>query len=243
MPCHPHLGAEPHICICYNECMNLSAPFAGLRAALFDLDGTLVTTHIDFPAMTAAMTAMAAAADVPQEVFEGRDILNLVEAAASHLSTHGKDGAAFKQTAWNELSRREWEGCAHPILVPGADTLLAALHERGTKIAVVTRNCRAVSEWLFTQFPLPYDVLLAREDTRCPKPAPEHLWEALAVIDAQPADSFMCGDHWMDVQAGKAAQCAATLGVLGTHTEDWFAPCPPTRSVTDLSAALPLFGL
>ena len=37
----------------------------------------------------------------------------------------------------------------------------------------------------------------------------------------------MVGDHWMDIQAGRRAGVAFTLGVLGRHAPDWFAPCPP----------------
>jgi phosphoglycolate phosphatase len=192
------------------------AVFAPLRAALFDLDGTLVETHIDFLAMTRAMRELALSAGVPEEVFRGKDILGMSD-------------------------EMEVVGCAHPTLLPGTHALLTALRAQGRKIGIVTRNCRRVSTQLVSRFALPHDVLLSRDDVKLAKPHPEHLWEALRVLETAPRDAVMVGDHWMDVQAAHAAGCAATLGVLGAHGAAWFVPCPPTALVTDLQAALPLF--
>ena len=59
----------------------MAAVFPLLRAVLFDLDGTLIETHIDFSAMTRDMERLARAAGVPDEVTAGKDILSLVDAA------------------------------------------------------------------------------------------------------------------------------------------------------------------
>ena len=219
-----------------------AALFAPLRAALFDLDGTLVETHIDFPAMTRMVQDMALSSRVPESVIGGKDILGMADAAADFLSSHGDDGQGFRKTAHARLEKMEIVGCARPTLLPGTRELLAELRAQGRKIGIVTRNCRRVAAGLVTRYELPYDTLLSRDDVRLAKPHPEHLWDALRALGTDPAQSVMVGDHWMDVQAGQAAGCAATLGVLGTHDSEWFAPCPPTRTVADLRAALPLFA-
>ena len=220
----------------------MSAPFIALRAVLFDLDGTLVETHIDFPAMTRAMQEMARAHDVPESVTEGKDILSLVEAAAKDTEKRGGDGAALRRTAFARLEAMEVTGCAHPILLPGTQELLTALVSRGVKVGIVTRNCRAVAVGLLARFALPHHLLLTRDDVSRTKPNPEHLWDALRHL-GEPADhAAMVGDHWMDIQAGVRAGCAATLGVLGPHGTDWFAPCPPVVLVRNLAEAAPLFG-
>lgn len=218
------------------------APLAALRAVLFDLDGTLVETHIDFAAMTEAMLARAADAGVPASAVEGKDILGLVDAAAADIDKRGGDAQAFRQAAHDDLEEREVQGCAHPVLLPGTDTLLRFLHGRGVKIGIVTRNCRRVSADLVARYALPHDVLLTRDDVRLAKPHPEHLWDALRVLGVAAGEAAMAGDHWMDVQAGQAACCASTVGVLGRNGADWFAPCPPVFLVRDLGEALPLFG-
>jgi len=217
-------------------------PLASLRAVLFDLDGTLIETHIDFPAMTKAMLARAAEAKVPASVVEGRDILGLVDAAAADVTERGSDGVSFRRAAYEDLEQQEVQGCAHPNLLPGTDTFLNHLRGMGIKIGIVTRNCRRVSEDLVARYTLPHDVLLSRDDVQRAKPNPEHLWEALRALGVPAGEAAMVGDHWMDIQAGQAAQCAATLGVLGRNSPDWFAPCPPGYLVRDLGEAQALFG-
>ena len=217
--------------------------FPALRAVLFDLDGTLIETHIDFPAMTQAMEKLAQAAGVPEEVTQGKDILSLVDSAAEDLAARGGDGPALRRSAFAQLEEREVEGCVRPVLPAGTRDFLTGLLDQGVKVGIVTRNCRRVSVGLLARFALPHHLLLTRDDIARTKPNPEHLWEALRLLGEPPHASAMVGDHWMDIQAGVRAGCAATLGVLGRNEAGWFAPCPPTATVRDLAEAAPLFGL
>ncbi len=216
--------------------------FARLRAVLFDLDGTLIETHIDFPAMTEAMQRLARANSVPESVTDGKDILGLVDAAAEDVQGRGGDGAALRRTAFAELEAMEVVGCSHPVLLPGTRELLLELVGRGVKVGIVTRNCRTVSVGLLARFALPHHLLLSRDDVEKTKPHPEHLWDALRLLGEPANQAAMVGDHWMDIQAGVRAGCAATLGVLGRNDADWFAPCPPTALARDLREVMPWFG-
>ena len=217
--------------------------FPPLRTVLFDLDGTLVETHIDFPAMTRAMETLARENTVPNAVTDGKDILGLVEAASGDLSSRGKDGAALRRTAFAQLEAMEVAGCFSPILLPGTREMMTTLMARGVKIGVVTRNCRAVSVGLLARYTLPYHLLLTRDDVSLTKPNPAHLWDALRLLGEKAENAAMVGDHFMDIEAGVKAGCAVTLGVLGRNSPDWFAPCPPSALVKDLAEAWPLFGL
>ncbi len=219
----------------------MPAPFAAFRAVLFDLDGTLIETHIDFPAMTAAMQCLTRADGVPESVTDDKDILGLVDAAAEDVSRRGGDGAALRRRAFAELEAMEVAGCSRPVLLPGTRELLLELTQRGVKVGVVTRNCRTVSVGLLARFALPHHLLLTRDDVPKTKPNPEHLWDALRLLGEPPNQAAMVGDHWMDIEAGMRAGCAATLGVLGRNSADWFALCPPAALARDLREASPLF--
>ncbi len=202
---------------------------------MFDLDGTLIETHINFPAMTQAMRRMTEEAGVAPHLVEERDILSIVEAAQNELNRRGQDGEAFRQSAFAVLEEIEVEGCSRPALLHGTVECLMELRQRGVAVGIVTRNCRRVATGLLTQFDIPHAALLTRDDVRRAKPHPEHLHQALTLLAAVPEQAMMVGDHWMDVQAGKAAGCAVTIGVLGKRSADWFAPCPPDYLVRDLS--------
>ena len=223
--------------------MPMPDPFPPLRAVLFDLDGTLVETHIDFPAMTRAMERLARTHDVPQSVTDGKDILGLVEAAAEDLDGRNENGADFRRTAFDQLEAMEVVGCSQPNLLPGTRELMTILMAQGLKVGVVTRNCRRVSVGLLARFALPHHLLLTRDDVQLTKPNPAHLWDALHLLDEKPESAAMVGDHFMDIEAGVKAGCAVTLGVLGHNSPNWFAPCPPSALARDLAEALPLFGL
>jgi phosphoglycolate phosphatase len=216
-------------------------PFTALQAVLFDLDGTLVETHIDFPAMTQAMQELTLSAGVPASVIAGKDILGMVDAAVEDVRKRGGDADGLRRAAYAQLEEMEVVGCAHPTLLPGTRELLDELRAQGRKVGIVTRNCRLVSVGLVERYGLLHDVLLTRDDVVRAKPNPEHLWDALRMLEINADAAVMVGDHWMDVQAGQAAGCAVTIGVRGRHGDDWFAPCPPTRLMTDLRDALPLF--
>lgn len=216
--------------------------FPPLRAVLFDLDGTLIETHIDFPAMTRAMETLAQENAVSNAVTEGKDILGLVEAAAEELNRRGGDGAALRRTAFRQLEAMEVAGCSEPNLLPGTREMMTALMARGIKIGIVTRNCRRVSVGLLARYALPHHLLLTRDDVALTKPNPAHLWEALELLGEKPKNAAMVGDHFMDIEAGVKAGCAVTLGVLGRNSPDWFAPCPPSVLAKDLAEAWPLFG-
>jgi phosphoglycolate phosphatase len=208
-----------------------------IKVVLFDLDGTLIETHIDFAAMRRAMVKMAVDAGVREEVFDGRDILGIVEAAQEVITNKGGDGETYRQRAFALLEEMEVVGCAHPNLLPGTVEWLSELHGGAVRIGVVTRNSRGVSQGLLERFHVPHDLLLSRDDVRRTKPDPSHLLEAIEKLGASPTESIMVGDHWMDIQAGKAAGVALTIGVIGNRAPDWFNPCPPDYIVHDLAGA------
>ncbi len=223
----------------------VSHPSLPLRAVLFDLDGTLIQTHIDFGLMRRDMAALTARYGVPPARLEGLDILSAVEAAREFLIASGDPGAAseLRQQAFARLQEIEEAHCAEPVEIAGARELLLRLRERSIPLGIVTRNCRTVSERLVTRGGLLYDVLLTRDDVARTKPDPAHLLAALEAIGVQPeerGEAVMVGDHWMDVQAGRAAGMR-TVGILLGRAREFFSPARPDLLVEQLADLLVLF--
>ncbi len=222
----------------------MTNPFLGVRAALFDLDGTLIETHIDFGLMRREMLALAARYGAPAQN-PHQDILGIVESARKWLVAEGKaDSAAeLRREAFARLQDIEVEHCGNPVKVPGARALLRMLRERGIRVGIVTRNCRLVSERLLQFGDLSYDSLLTRDDVLRTKPDPAHLAAALAALDPSSAipnpAAVMVGDHWMDSAAGRAAGMR-TIGLLRGRPESFYEPAPPDLLVPELADLLPL---
>jgi phosphoglycolate phosphatase len=211
------------------------------RAALFDLDGTLVRTFIDFPAMRQEMQALSHRWGTAEETAGTDDILEIVDVMAQTLK--GEHGDRARQEAYTTLEAMEAEGCRHPEQIEGASQLLSHLsEERGIKVGIITRNCRRVSEDLLRRMNLRHDVLIAREDTREFKPHPEPILRACSHLGVSPVSATMTGDLWADIAAGRAAGVCATIGIQWPHDPPRrFERCPPDFTVDSLSGAVPLF--
>lgn len=211
-----------------------------LRAALFDLDGTLVRTFIDFPAMRQEMQAFSHRWGTTEATAQTEDILEIVAAMARALG--GRRGEEARQQAYAILEAMEAEGCRHAERVEGASELLLHLRQkRNVKIGIITRNCRRVSEDLLARMNLPHDVLIAREDTVEFKPHPAPILAACSNLGVTPGDTTMTGDLWADIAAGRAAQVHVTIGIQWPHDPPArFQRCRPDFEVGSLSEAAQL---
>ncbi|MCC6729996.1 MAG: HAD family hydrolase [Chthonomonadales bacterium] len=220
----------------------METPFVGARAALFDLDGTLIETHIDFGQMKHEVLRLAEAHGVDRAPLEPLDILSAVEAGREARKVAAGEWAAraFRMEAFALLERIEAAQCASPIPIAGAGELLHHLRLRGVAVGIVTRNCARVSRRLLEAGGLACDVLVTRDDVERPKPDPGHLRAALRAMgfggegDARTA-SVMVGDHWMDVAAGRAAGLW-TVGILRGREPAAFAPAAPDLLVPSMAA-------
>jgi phosphoglycolate phosphatase len=206
-----------------------------VRALLFDLDGTLVDSGIDFGRMRREMLALAAEAGCDMTSLEGGDILEIRDAACARAA----DPPAALRRAEALLAAIEREALEQARPIEAAAELLAALRSRGVGIGIVTRNCREIAAASLDRYGLEYDILVAREDTPRVKPHPVHLLTALELLSASPASAVMVGDGRMDVQAGLAAGMR-TVGFLADgRPADYFDGLQPDRIVCHLDQVLP----
>jgi HAD superfamily hydrolase (TIGR01509 family) len=221
-----------------------------LRAALFDLDGTLARTHIDFDGMRRAMHALSERRGTSGATQGEHDILEIVAkmARAGGDPSRGDPsrgdpsrGDALRREAWAVLEAMEVTGCADAEPIEGASELLRRLrHERGLPIAVITRNCRRVSQDLLSRFDLAHDLLLARDDVSRAKPHPDAVLDACRVFGVPPGQAVLVGDLWTDIAAGRAAG-ALTVGIQWPHDPPHrFARCAPDYEVASLGEAAAL---
>ena len=210
-----------------------------LRAALFDLDGTLVHTHIDFGAMKGAVLAIVAEAGVETGPLRDRDSLAIVRDVKARLGT---EAARFVAKCEAAMVACELAALAGAEEAYDAAAFLTWLRARDVRVAIVTRNSRAAVRMLLQRIPLPHDIVLTRDDVPRTKPDPIHLHMALEQLGVERADAIMVGDHHMDIVAGRAAGMRSLAIAHGKLDEEAFADCPPDsflRSFADLRALVP----
>jgi phosphoglycolate phosphatase len=176
-------------------------PGGKIQAVLFDLDGTLVETEIDFAGMRQGSLDAARRHGAPAEDLAGRDALGIIAAVSARLV----DPAPFQEEVEQILCAIELRACATARAMPGAANLLAWLEGCAIRTSIVTRNCRPAAEEALARAGLPWALLLTRADVPRVKPDPLHLLLAAERLGAAPEATLMVGDHPMDVQAGRAA--------------------------------------
>jgi phosphoglycolate phosphatase len=203
-----------------------------LEAVVFDFDGTLAELVLDFAAMKDRVAAVATRylRSVPPP--NGLPALEYAEQLAGLIRRiSGGQAARFLAEAAQGIRDQEIEAAGNARLFPETRAALASLARTGTRIGIITRNCRAAVNLIFPDATDYAGVILARDDARYVKPDPRHLLDALAVLDAEPSRSLMVGDHPMDLATGKAAG-TLTAGVasgrvgleeLAGHGPDYLA--------------------
>lgn len=115
-------------------------------------------------------------------------------------------------------------------VLPGVPEVLSALHAAGFLLLVVTnqpdvarkRQTREVVEQMHQRLrqSLPLDDFFVcwhddADACACRKPAPGLLLAAASMYDLDLSSSFMVGDRWRDVEAGRRAGCKTVWLDLG----------------------------
>jgi len=207
-----------------------------IETVLFDFDGTLVETGLDFARMRRQVLALAARYGVDPP--GGMYILEAIAQTQRQLMGGCPQAVeTFVQAAERILTDIELEGVARARPLPGVEETLRELRDQGARIGIVTRNCRPAVERILARFPLPHDVLLTRNDVERVKPDPAHLLEAACRLGSRPGWTLMVGDHPMDILAGRKAGMH-TIAVTTTRRRSDFADVSPDLMLEGVSEIL-----
>lgn len=211
-----------------------------IDAVLFDLDGTLVETNIDFPFMKQQITSIAVDAGINLNELTNLDILQIVERSKCLIeSTSGiKEALTLESKMLKILEDIEVKHAQNTQKIPFANEIINLLKNNNIKTGIVTRNCKAASKLSLDITGIDIDVLVSREDCKNHKPHPDQVLLALKMLNAKAHNSIMIGDYLYDIMGGKAAGMK-TIGFLRENRpENFFDELSPDLVVKSLKEAM-----
>ena len=181
--------------------LNLLA-LSAIRGIVFDLDGTLVSSSLNFSWLKQTLAC-------PLD----QDLLAFVETI---------EDTSERDKASQFICEHEMQDAQQAFALTGAVELVRYIAQREMPMAVVTRNSKFAAQLKMSQNDLPISRLISREDYP-PKPAPDALL-AIAQSWQLPAQAILyVGDYHYDVQAANNAGMVACLinhGVATTYQDE-----------------------
>jgi phosphoglycolate phosphatase len=218
-----------------------------LRAAIIDLDGTLVDTLGDFHAALNHMLLELQLAPVAADAvarFIGKGSEHLIRQTLEHVGAP----AALYERAWDRYQHAyrglngDWSA-----VYPGVETGLAALRGAGLRLACLTNKPGEFARELLATKGLAaaFEVVFGGDAFERKKPDPLPLVKTCDALGTPPGATLMIGDSRNDAAAARAAGCPVVLVTYGyNHGE-------PVRAVeadgyldslADIAALLPSAG-
>ena len=228
------------------------------RAAIVDLDGTMVDTVGDFEV---ALNRTLADLDLPPvtralvERTVGKGSEHLIRTVLAHqmvLPEAKGYGQACPAWAVDSLYERAWQGYqqhyraingAFSEVYAGVAEGLQALREAGLSLACLTNKPLAFARELLQAKGLAghFVQVYGGDSFERKKPDPLPLLKTCEALGTAPHDTLMVGDSSNDAQAGHAAGCAVVLVTYGYNHGEPIRQTPALAwvdAISEIPAAL-----
>ena len=157
----------------------------GIKGVIFDLDGTLVTSSLDFSKMRAEIGC-------PHDC----DILEFIDRiSCSHT----------KEKANQTVLQHELEDAHSAKMLPNGKLMLEQVVSLNLPMAIVTRNCREATSIKLKMNKIAISNVLTREDA-APKPDPAGLLQIASEWQINSESILYVGDYIYDQKAAENAR-------------------------------------
>lgn len=186
------------------------------QAVLFDLDGTLADTAPDLAAalnrmrQDRGMEALPLASLRPMASHGARGLIQIGFAL-------GPDHADYQSLRDEFLRNYAHDICVRTRLFPGVEWVLRQLVDRAIPWGIVTNKVATLTQQLLAcmLLPFPPGCVVSGDTTAKPKPAPDPLLHASAVLGVPAHRCLYVGDDVRDIQAAHAAGMGAVAAAYG----------------------------
>ena len=218
-----------------------------LKGIIFDLDGTLIHTSINFTVMKERMISFLEDSGIPEGCLTPKQTTVVIIASCDDiLRQEGRSQEEIDEvhrTLEEIMNLGELDAVQDIFEVDGVRKALQELREAGYKLAVLTRSHHAYAiEALRKIGALDlFDVILGRGETPQPKPYREALEHTAMLLGLDPVETIFVGDNHIDASSAVNADIpfiGVKTGRRGDLSWDGRFPEVLLGSVTDIPAYL-----
>ncbi|MGN6229734.1 MAG: phosphoglycolate phosphatase [Trinickia sp.] len=184
-----------------------------VKAAVIDLDGTMVDTADDFTASLNGMLAELGVRPISRDEvvgYVGKGSEHLVRSVLSARLSADETAARFADALDRYQAHYALVNGRHTRLYPEVEPGLAELARAGVKLACVTNKPHRFAVALLEQYGLAryFSVILGGDSVARKKPDPQPMLAACEAMHVAPGDAVAIGDSENDALAGRAAGMA-----------------------------------
>ena len=160
-----------------------------IKGIIFDLDGTLVTSSLDFVA-------------IKQEIGcpDHEDVLAFLHSLPEHQ----------QQDAMDVIHHHELQDAQSSEWIPSARSFIDECYVKQIPMAIVTRNSHHPTHVKVKRNAIPIQHIVTRETSK-PKPDPSALLDIADHFRLPTESILMVGDYKYDLQAGRNAKMPTCL--------------------------------
>ena len=180
-------------------------------AVVFDLDGTLVESHIDYEKMGEQIKMLLNEMGMTEHIEDRRKAYQVIRGGAETLIEYGLPPENLEATLRgldDVMNGIELEALPTMLLKPNAIETLTELQENGYKMGIATRSHGAYAVKVLDKFNMSnyFNGVIGRDETQHPKPDPRHLLETIELIGVKPSETLYIGDTTTDLTTSLAAK-------------------------------------
>lgn len=188
-----------------------------LKAAIVDLDGTMIDTLGDFVVALNRMLVDLALPGIDRAFIErtvGKGSEHLIRSTLAHV---GADAERFTHAYERYQHHYVAINGDHADVYPGVVEGLAALRASGLRLACLTNKPTLFARPLLERKALlpHFGVLFGGDAFERRKPHPMPLLRTCEALGCEPHEALMIGDSSNDAQAARAAGCPVVLVTYG----------------------------
>jgi HAD superfamily hydrolase (TIGR01549 family) len=219
-----------------------------LKAVIFDLDGTLIRSTIDFQEMNRAVAETLLSHGLPKHILDPNGRVNeSIVRAYSYFKVHSQDGWIDRlEMDLNRVSLEvEMAFVDHTEAVPGAFETLSHLDERRMPSAILTRGSRPYTLRALRASGLEgrFQSVICRDDFPLTeaKPNPIALRRVFDDLGLNNRQCLFIGDHETDYLCAQGANAPFAAVLTGSHGQDVWGRLKPElimSSIADLPSVL-----